>query len=445
MRFTASASLGLALLLFGTSSLAQPPEQNQPQAQATSSPQTEEERKAAEEKATQEKAAREKAAREKAWSQFFFEEGLLRSCDDPTLKTAIALPQPMLNVEATDKGKLKLNARAGFKLKKSFVFDLEVESPKKDSEETTLATLDGLSNGTKADLKFSWFGWGPQNYTLAGIEEIWKKANAERLTKPAPPECGVDDKDPYCKMKTTISTSVGAKIADSRAADGDIRWSITDYSKPALERPSAMTILGQKEYEKAVGAYRDWLRYYDRFIPVVTVNANAEQKESKFFLPTAGPPAGLKETSEFHMNYLLTASTGAYLWGRFYSSLNYNRGTQYTDGAHQEFCTPTGAARILDCMSLPVAPPKKGKSEELAFEIRGLAGSLGLGAHVTRDLEAKITKIEIPVYLLQKLGTSKMELNLGARAQWRSDTKDIAVSVFLGPALSTVLRMFDRQ
>ncbi len=395
MRFMASAFLGLALLLFGDVSWGQAPDQNQSTEQPPT-PQTDEKKN----------AEREKLAKD--LSRLFFEEILLRRCDDPTLRSAIALPQPKLILESTDDGKTIAKTRVGFMPMKKLAVDLEVKSPLKSSGETTLASLDGLPDGNDADLAISWFGglWKLKN----GQEQEWK-AIYDKLTELA-------------ERKKT--------------AEGmESRWDIADHFNPDLSSPSAVSMIDPEVYKEAVKAYLEEIGT----IPVFTARASYKQREFKFLTPVDGPPAGLKKSSESHTNYVFTVSGGAYFWKRFYTSLNYRWGTEYLDGGKQEFCAPTGAARILECTSHIVNPPKKGKPEALEFEIRGLAGDLGVGAHVTRDLEANVTIIELPVYLLQKLGTSKMELNLGARAIWRSDTQDVALSVFLGPAFSKVLRM----
>jgi hypothetical protein len=379
MKLTASAFLGMALLLFGNAVWAQEPSappvtsQGQP-------PLTDEEKKKEVE----------------AWSQFFFEEVLQRSCDDPTMESTIALPQPKMILQATDEGKGELDVRAGLEWKK-LVTSLEVKSPRKSSDETTtLANLEGLSKGTSLDLKLSWFG----------------------------------SKDPsYDEMKKFLGLQA------------DPKGEMTDFMKSVTSRPSGRAILGSTRYDQVAAAYRDWMRKKDWFAPVFTLNGQAEQKDFNFFVPSAGPPAGLKQTSESHTNYKITGSLGAYLLGAVYASVNYSRGTAFEGGKTKDFCTAAPVTGILSCQSLTIAPPTKGRADKLEFEARGLAGPVGFGTHVTRDLQANITIVDVPVYLLQNLSTSKMELNLGAQLQWRSDTRKYAVSVFIGPALSSVLRM----
>jgi len=335
-----------------------------------------------------------------AWTHLVFEEMLLRSCEDPTLASAIALPQPLLNVEVVDNKTIVLKGRLGTEMGKKLVASVDVKSPFNASGETTLANQEGLFQGSTLDAKLTWFGWKPESaYEL--IQKWGFEAKREK--------------------KQSMETFV---------------------TEPAISRPSAIAMLGSETYKDLKDEYRKWLREKQPILPVLTFKAHGEQKDFDFYIPAAGPPAGLKKTSESHQNYYLTGSLGAYLWGSVYSSLNYNRGRAYEEGAKKDFCVADSLTGVLSCKSLTIAPPQSQRMETLELEVRALTRSLGFGPHLTRDLQANVTKVDLPVYLLQKLKTSKMELNLGARLQWRSDTRKYAVSVFLGPTFSSVFRMF---
>lgn len=375
MRFTASAFLGLALFLFGNASWAQTPPQ------PNSAPELTEE---------------EKEKEEKAWSYFFLEEVLQRSCDDPTLRSTIALPQPKLILETTDDGQTRVKARVGLEIQKEFVLNLEVASPRNPSGETTLASLDGLSNGTTAELALSWFLVPWKDYKEAALK--------------------------------TAEIAAGEVSADRE-------WRVGDYSNPVMSRPSPLAALGPVAYKKVM---ESWQKEMKKLIPVLTVQANAEQKEFQF---VSGSTLALRK--EAHTDYQLTASLGGYFRGA-YGSVNYRRGNEFKAGRTAELCSPFGSTGLQECRDFVVAPPKKGTAEFLEFEIRRLFGTFGVAAQLTRDLEANVTAVEIPIYFLQKLGASEMELNGGVAVKWRSDTDDYSLSVFIGPALSTVLRMAGR-
>src|SRR4051812_23646118 len=155
MRFTASAFLGLAVLLGGDGAW------GQDQSPTQMTPEEKE-----------------------AWDYFYLEEVLQRSCDDPTLRSAIALPQPKLTLETSAEGTTKVKAHVGVEVQKQLVFDLVVTSPISSSGETTLADLNGLSTGSTAKLGFSYFGapWRSGAYKEAleaidrGITDVLDKA-----------------------------------------------------------------------------------------------------------------------------------------------------------------------------------------------------------------------------------------------------------------------------
>jgi len=393
--------------------------------------------------------------RAKAWSQILFDEGLLRSCEDPLLESSIALPQPKLTLDATEEGDTKIKARVGLKIKDRFVGSLEVTSPRSSTGEATLATLDGLSQGSAAELKLSWFHHQVEHLSemvVGAVPEDWKNWSPEQKaahraeTKNAPdvPEdwdlWSQEKQDAYKALQKVVATEATDRSRDGRTG-GRTEWHVEDYLNPVLSRPSAVAAAGPKNFKEALAGYRDWLRVSSPLIPVLTVTAKADQHDFDFLTPFAGPPAGLKEDSESHTNYALTGSAGAYLWASVYSSLNYRLGNGYVSGRKKDFCTTSGLANILRCESHVVAPPRKSRTEVLDFEARGNVGNFGLGAFVSRDLRANVTQVKVPIYFLQKLGTTQSELNLGAVASWRSDTKDYSLSVFVGPGLSTVLRI----
>lgn len=359
MRFTASAFLGLALLVGGSGGWGQTGGQAPPPPQPDSSPEMTQDEK-------------------DAWSYFYLEEVLQRSCDDPTLRSAIALPQPKLTLETSAEGTTKVKAHVGVEVKKKLVVDLVVTSPISSSGETTLADLNGLSTGSTATLHFSrfWVPWESQHYKKA-LEET-KTATAD-----------VPDK------------------AES--------WHLTDYLNPVISRPSAVAMFGQKKRDEILRIWQDNMNAMEDTVWVATLDANAEQKE---FQAGNSQPGTAKES---HTDFKLTASGGAYFKGN-YASLNYRRGTEFK-------AAQTGS------------PPKSQTAEALEFEIRRFFGTFGGGAHLTRDLQANVTTVELPFYFLSSMGSSGMELNGGIAVKWQSDTRKFSIVAFIGPALSKVLRM----
>lgn len=373
MRFTASAFLGLALLLFSNASWGQDWENE-------------------------------------ASSYFVLEEVLMRGSDDPTLRSPLAVPQPKLILETTKDGKTVIKARIGMEMQKKYILDLQVASPTNQSGDTTLATLDGLSNGTSAEVGFS--------------RVIWREGEAR-------------------SMLNNVLESDDARQGNDARESNDVREgddadepSLMElYSRPELStRPSAVAVLGSTHYKSAVKASRDHLKSYTPFF--LTARAKVGQQEFHFV-----DEETLRPGDQTHSGHELTASVGAYLRGRFYTSLSYRGGREFAAGRKANLCSPFEGTNSLECRDLVVGMPKERKTEDLEFEVRRLFGTLGFAARLSRDLQEKVTFVEVPIYFLQKLGASEMEMNGGVAIKWQSDTDDYSLSVFIGPALSTVFRM----
>lgn len=325
------------------------------------------------------------------WASYFIlEEVLLRGVDDPNLDSARAIPQPKLILESTEEGKTKVKARVGVEIQKRLLVDLQVESPRtsEESGETTLASLDGLSDSSTAELGFTW---------MFGNHVAYAKEMMEKMS-------GDMDENRF-----------------------------KAYADPSIS-PSPMKELGPDLYQRAMEASREALK--DQRPLFLSARVRAGRNDFSFVNPST-----LKPLNETHTDRKLTAELGTYLQGRFYTSLSYSRSTAFSDGQTKDLCVPFGNTGTLECRKLTVEPPERKDAEALKFELRWLFDNVGFATRVHRDLEDDVTAIELPLYFLQKLGTSEMELNGGIAVKWRSDTKDYAVTAFIGPALSTVFRM----
>ena len=350
MRFTASAILCSAIFLFGSPILAEgPPSQKD---------------------------------KEDWTSYFILNEVLMRRSDDPVLRSPLALPQPKLILEATSGG-TQAKARVGWKFGKNRVLDFQVESPK-TSEETALATLDGLSDSGTAGLGFTWIFWNPS-------------ASAQ-------------------KMLTGKSANT---------------WEPTILANSTLpdSRRSTMAALVQKGYQEAVEDAQWALK--EKTPVFLTVSAKGGKNDFRFV-----DSSTLQSNKESHIARQFDAAVGMYLKGSTYSSLSYSRGTAFKAGPAKDLCTPFGSTSALECRKVTVGPPKEAKTEALEFEVRRLFKTFGISARLTRDLEENVTGVEVPVYFLRKVGAD-MDFNGGIAAKWRSDTHDLVLSLFVGPTLST--------
>lgn len=113
----------------------------------------------------------------------------------------------------------------------------------------------------------------------------------------------------------------------------------------------------------------------------------------------------------------------------------------YKDGATVSKCQPvTGATGLESCKDLPFGEPTRQESTMLTAEWRQHAFCdpaksscrIGLAPVIAHDLDASITGIDLPVYLL----STGDQLTGGVRFGWRSDTEDLQVSVFISKPFS---------
>jgi hypothetical protein len=364
------------------------------------------------------------------WASYFIlEEVLLRGADDPNLDSARAIPQPKLILESTEEGKTKVKARVGVEIQKRLLVDLQVESPRtsEESGETTLASLDGFSDSSTAELGFTWMSKDPVAYAT-DMMAMMESMSREEVRRVATEECARETKT---EDKANERTDCIDKKTLEAKMDENRRFKT--YADPSIS-PSPMKELGPELYQKAMKASREALKNQHPLF--LSARVRAGRNDFSFVNPST-----LKALDETHTDRKLTAELGTYLQGMFYTSLSYSRSTAFSDGQMKDLCVPFGNTGTLECRKLTVEPPKRKDAEALKFELRWLFDNVGFATRVHRDLEDNVTAIELPLYFLQKLGTSEMELNGGVAVKWRSDTKDYAVTAFIGPALSTVFRM----
>ena len=83
----------------------------------------------------------------------------------------------------------------------------------------------------------------------------------------------------------------------------------------------------------------------------------------------------------------------------------------------------------VSCLSGAINRPKETKKKLLSFEARRDFGFAGIGLTTTYDLEEEIFGAELPVYFVKD---KDGKFNAGLKGGWRNDTKDFTASVFVG-------------
>ena len=145
--------------------------------------------------------------------------------------------------------------------------------------------------------------------------------------------------------------------------------------------------------------------------------------------------ADLKEDSEKKTDFSLSAQAGI-----FRPSLGFLIGTigyQQTSAAGAEsvsLCRPLMGTEATTCANAILKPPTETHGALATFQIRRkLAGNVAIAPTVQRDIKKEVTAVIIPVYFLKDSKGSPIG---GVRGGWRSDTKAVVISIFVGAAFS---------
>jgi hypothetical protein len=145
-------------------------------------------------------------------------------------------------------------------------------------------------------------------------------------------------------------------------------------------------------------------------------------------------PNKYNENKESKTNYALVAFGGIILpESNLYLGLNYRYQSAFKTGDTEKTCVPiTDSPGVLRCYELPIRAPKKTISNLGQLEARYFINSnFALNPKITYDFNAKAIGFEIPFYFLTE---DKKGLNGGISLCWRSDKKDLGLTLFIGHA-----------
>jgi hypothetical protein len=260
----------------------------------------------------------------------------------------------------------------------------------KDSADTTLGTLDGLTSATTLELKWSNFvAQGMRQPDKTRLSEICNEAkrNFKDLNGKEASEDACDDPS---WLKANLSDDL------YREHDGNL-W-----------EPSAKL----------------W---------VYGLSGKIGHKAFKFVDPntlgktdTDEVPWSARAFVAWHPNRsrLLVAA-----------SLEYQQ--SFKDADSQVLC-PAGAAPVT-CVGGPIGQPKEEKKQlaSLEFRKRFLSWPIAISMSATHDFESHVNGLDMPIYLVVN---DKGALIGGLRLGWRDDTDDFGIGVFVGKTFSALMR-----
>lgn len=264
----------------------------------------------------------------------------------------------------------------------------------KDGNDTTLATLDGLGNASSLEIGFKSQGadgirTGPRNtaQTKAALKAI-------------------------CGRVRTAMTVAGVKPDSEQGCDEN---EVVKYGS-AEDREA---------YERTMWTNSgDGMRAWG-------MNAKLGYQDFEFVSPADGKKAKLNETPwSVGVFYAFAPMERLAL---FTLSLKYQR--SFKPGTAGTVC---GAilppASTVTCVDGSVGEPSRVTKKIVALEARRQFAGLGLGITISRDFEAKVTGVELPIVLVKD---ADGKFTGGVKLGWRSDTRDKTVGLFVGVPFST--------
>lgn len=299
---------------------------------------------------------------------------------DPTLSSPARMPHLQAVLSATT-SKTEAVAEVGIKASDTFSGSFKISGPlTKQGNDTKLASLTGLTDQA--------------TFTL-GIHYLTS--------------------NPVAQAFTNSSVSFKETLCDA--------WT-TDH--PGGECPK-----GVSTNDISPRARRQVLRGLGLSSGIGILSAEATYGAPKTFdFLTSG---AFMNEQERHNSISAAVSAG---WlplrqGFYFAALTYRYERSFTSSGAKDICLPLGSPGDSNCQNLPVGPPQRQISNIMQLEMRRYfdGGSFAVNPRLSRDFKQKVSGFELPFYFL-KDGTGL--LNGGLSAGWRSDTKSVTVTAFVG-------------
>lgn len=146
----------------------------------------------------------------------------------------------------------------------------------------------------------------------------------------------------------------------------------------------------------------------------------------------------LTAASEAHTSWSGSALAGLLFEDGLMISAAYTRQMVYEAGDQSQICESAGTPGAFQCDNHVVGRPTRERANQASVEIRkALGGSFAVSPKATYDWRRNVTGIVVPFYLLKSPAGG---LSGGIALGWRSDTRALTASVFVGQVLSLITR-----
>lgn len=277
------------------------------------------------------------------------------------------------------------------------VFSLTGQTPiGKSATDASLATLDGLANGTTLELKYS-------DFHIVGSLVPGDAVADDCDTKYKPLYLKIPDNkaDSFVCDTDTVKSLVSNKfllaknIALSQTEYDDFRRNF--YNTNAYVRSWGLS---------AKGGYQDFT-FYD-----ATSLAKNKQRHSLWSASVFGAYLPLEKLSAFTATLTVRSA--------------------YKDAKSSTQClqTPPATGASLICADGPIGEPEQTTTQILNLEWRRqITEKLAFSLQASRDFKNKISTVQLPVYFI---GDAKNGLSGGLTLGWTNDDHKASMGVFVG-------------
>jgi hypothetical protein len=255
-----------------------------------------------------------------------------------------------------------------------------------------LPDLDGLANKTTVTLVFLWSRW------------VVTEANPARVLRPA---C-----DAYAK-------ALGKKLSDIDCTVEGLRSDNSAAAQKAL-------IAALQEVKPG-------------FVYFAGIEAKAAPESFKYVSDPGDPKSVANETKENHTSWSAGVAGGVVLpWNMTLSGI-VSRQVAYRAGKPGQICSPVGTQGLSTCEDhVLAAPGDPDRSNLVSFEVKQFFGAnFAVAPRFSFDITKSVKAISVPIYILRDTAGG---LNGGIAIGWRSDTKAVTASAFVGDILTLITR-----
>jgi hypothetical protein len=306
---------------------------------------------------------------------------------DPTLKSGGRGTAPAVSFQFS-KDDQTATAQIGGGMGAGRRWGLTVSGPiSKSSDQTILATNEGLNSGFNAELLV-------RNIFLQKKPKLSALELNDICSRFLPPDLRIQRRGDHISCSRDELTNEGKLIFDAKAFD------------------PVWTLGGSAKVGRSTFDYADPVTFVD----------HSDTHDGSSFAITAG-----------------RFQTGPLAAALYYVGGSFRHESAFIGNDSENVCTPIDASTSTHCRDIAIGAPMRRSTNLLQLEARSFIGdNVGLAPRVTYETKQHEWSIDLPIYL-RDLGNGAGAFNGGVSVGWDSKSHGVVVSLFVG-ALPKITR-----